>query len=369
MQEEARTNKRLSVKAKQLILLPIFLLTLLALAILIKSAFFEEVEKTVIVCDKDETFVIKTFKNTLGEAFVQNDISIGREDSVSLPEDTVLSSENVNKVFIKRAVPVSIVTGDEIDILYTSRDTVGEVLGDNDLELGSNDRIEGVTLDTPVEKNMVIKLVRVTEKYVAENIPLPFRVEERMNNNMDEGTTLTVREGIEGLSKRTFKLILENNKIINKSLLAETVIREPIHKLVEIGTILNFINSRGDTVRYKQVMDMRATSYTASFEDCGKHPDHPEFGITYTGMKVRPGIIATDRRVIPMGTKVYVEVLGNTPDYGYAIAADIGSAVKGNLIDLYFEDADYVKKWGVKKVRIYVLKNQDVDVFALRNDP
>ena len=106
---------------------------------------------------------------------------------------------------------------------------------------------------------------------------------------------------------------------------------------------------------------MWATAYTSSFEDTGKHPDHPEFGICYTGMKAREGIIAVDPKVIPLYTKVYVEVLGDTPDYGFAIAGDIGSAIKGNLIDLYLDTSEAVKKWGVKKVRVYILNEQNDD--------
>ena len=37
--------------------------------------------------------------------------------------------------------------------------------------------------------------------------------------------------------------------------------------------------------------------------------------------------------VIPLGTKVYIS--GGPKDYGFAIAGDIGSAIKGNKIDLY----------------------------------
>ena len=369
MRKDARVKMHhLSVRVKQLILLPVFMLTLLSVDMLISSELFVRAEKTVIVHDGIDTYVINTKKNTLGDALVQNDVSLGPEDRLSLPKDTVLTVSAPSRVYIKRAVPVSIVSGGDIEIVYTSRDTVNEVLEDNGLELGPKDRIEGAEFDSPVEKNMVIKLIRVSEKYVFEDNSIPFRVEERFNHNMDAGTFKTVKEGVEGLTRSQYKLILENNKIISKNLLAKTVVSEPINKLVEVGTILNFINSRGDTVRYEKAMNMRATSYTASFDDCGKHPDHPEFGITYTGMKVRLGIIAVDRKVIPLGTKVYVEVVGNTPDYGYALAADIGSAIKGDLIDLYFDDAEKVAKWGVKKVKVYILKDQSVDVFALRNN-
>ena len=53
-------------------------------------------------------------------------------------------------------------------------------------------------------------------------------------------------------------------------------------------------------------------------------------GRTYLGLKAERGIVAVDPRVIPLGARVHVE------GYGEALAADIGSAIKGNRIDLCF---------------------------------
>ena len=74
----------------------------------------------------------------------------------------------------------------------------------------------------------------------------------------------------------------------------------------------------------------------------------------YTGMRAREGIIAVDPKVIPLYTRVYVEVLGDTPDYGFAIAGDIGSAIKGDLIDLYLDTTEAVKKMGREKSKSYI---------------
>lgn len=196
---------------------------------------------------------------------------------------------------------------------------------------------------------------------------IPFRIERRTNDSLDEGIENILREGREGTCANVFSVFVINGIETARILAEETVIREPVAKIVEVGTILNFINSRGTRVRYEKMLEMRATSYTASYKDTGKNPDHPQFGITYTGMRVRLGVIAVDPRVIPLGTKVYVEGVGNVPDYGYAIAADIGSAIKGNLIDLYFNDQTTVDAWGCKNIRVYVLRDQSVDIFALRD--
>jgi 3D (Asp-Asp-Asp) domain-containing protein len=44
------------------------------------------------------------------------------------------------------------------------------------------------------------------------------------------------------------------------------------------------------------------------------------------------GVVAVDPSVIPLRTKVYI------PGYGVAIAGDTGGAIKGNIIDLGFDD-------------------------------
>src|SRR4029077_9331048 len=52
-------------------------------------------------------------------------------------------------------------------------------------------------------------------------------------------------------------------------------------------------------------------------------------GNTASGIPVGVGVIAVDPSVIPLGTRIFV------PGYGPAVAADVGSAVKGNIIDLW----------------------------------
>ncbi|MDF2787203.1 MAG: hypothetical protein K0S80_301, partial [Neobacillus sp.] len=69
-------------------------------------------------------------------------------------------------------------------------------------------------------------------------------------------------------------------------------------------------------------------------------------------MRANPGakVIAVDPRVIPLGTKVYVE------GYGYAVAADTGGAIKGHKIDVFFPTKAEAFRWGVRKVKIKILQ-------------
>jgi len=74
-------------------------------------------------------------------------------------------------------------------------------------------------------------------------------------------------------------------------------------------------------------------------------------GTTASGLPVGPGIIAVDPNVIPLGTRVYV------PGYGEAVAADTGSAVKGNIIDLWMPSTSQALQWGRRTVTITVYRS------------
>jgi 3D (Asp-Asp-Asp) domain-containing protein len=67
-------------------------------------------------------------------------------------------------------------------------------------------------------------------------------------------------------------------------------------------------------------------------------------------MQAKQGVIAVDPRIIPLGTRVYVD------GYGYALAADTGGAIKGNKIDVCFETHDEALRWGMRNTKVYVLE-------------
>jgi 3D (Asp-Asp-Asp) domain-containing protein len=73
-------------------------------------------------------------------------------------------------------------------------------------------------------------------------------------------------------------------------------------------------------------------------------------GNTALGVPVRKGVIAVDPRLIPLGTKLHV------PGYGPGLAADVGYAIKGRIIDLWFPSTAKAQKWGRRTVTITVYR-------------
>jgi 3D (Asp-Asp-Asp) domain-containing protein len=94
-----------------------------------------------------------------------------------------------------------------------------------------------------------------------------------------------------------------------------------------------------------KTMTVSATAYTAYCAGCS--------GTTATGQDLRANpnqkVIAVDPRVIPLGSKVWVE------GYGTAIAGDTGGAIKGNKIDVFIPSQSAALDWGRKNITIKVL--------------
>ncbi len=72
--------------------------------------------------------------------------------------------------------------------------------------------------------------------------------------------------------------------------------------------------------------------------------------LTATGTEPRVGVAAVDPKVIPLGSRLYID------GYGYARAEDTGGAIKGEKIDLFMEDESKVYNFGRRWVTVFVLK-------------
>ncbi len=193
---------------------------------------------------------------------------------------------------------------------------------------------------------------------------------------IEYATAETIDETIEEISEEEETLLLANRaNRINKSetAVSRKATREDIRE--EITSIENeeeqtvnkaqYISYRdlaedNPPAEYKEVMQATATAYCLCKKCCGKLPSDPNYGCTASGIKIVPGtgmkVIAVDPKVIPLGTKVYVDGLNGAWDYGYAIAADTGSAIKNLKIDLYMDTHEDALSWGRRSVNIYVVE-------------
>jgi 3D (Asp-Asp-Asp) domain-containing protein len=103
----------------------------------------------------------------------------------------------------------------------------------------------------------------------------------------------------------------------------------------------------------ERVLSTTLTAYTAGAESTGKTPSHPEYGITFSGVRAEEGrTVAVDPKIIPLGSTVYIEGVGIRK------AEDTGSAIKGSKIDVFMNDVSEARTFGVKRnVKVFVLSS------------
>lgn len=99
-----------------------------------------------------------------------------------------------------------------------------------------------------------------------------------------------------------------------------------------------------------KVITCKATAYTSAADECGPWAD----GYTATGAKCEVGVVAVDPRVIPLGTKLYIEAVDGSFVYGFCSAEDTGGAIKGNKVDLAMNTKSECFQFGRRDVRVYV---------------
>ena len=359
------------LKFKKYFSLKIFLIALTVISVLATTVYavYEDKLRTVSINDNGNIVIVHTTKSTVEELLDEKGIIVAQFDFIEPATDQLLTKNQTTEVKIKRAVSISIISDGKESQIMTYKDTIGEALADGGIALGALDRIEGAAAGDKITAGMIMKVVRVEEKIEVLTEGIDYTIEKKNSNTLAKGKELIETKGAEGKLQKNYKVVYENGIEINRELTNSSVIQQPVTKIVLVGTKVavkkpvavkqladvSSLVSRGD-IRYSKVLKMRGTTYTANFADTGKKSGDSGFGRTCSGTIAKKGTVAVDPKVIPLGTRLYVACPGATQDYGYAIAEDIGGAVKGDIIDLYYETTSDRNNWYARNVVVYILE-------------
>ncbi|MDQ0881219.1 G5 and 3D domain-containing protein [Peribacillus sp. V2I11] len=302
-------------------------------------------QKIVMVQDGKRKEVWST-ADTVDELLKDQDLSVKEQDKIIPSKSTKLKANM--EVAIDKAFSLKLVVGGDEKQVWSTSTTVADFLKQQGVKLNDLDRVEP-ELTEKVEAENTVNVVRIEKVTDVVEEPVDFAVITKKDDSLSKGKEKIVKEGKDGLVSKKYEVIKENGKEVKRELLSEKVVNKKQDKVVTVGTRTTVAQaSRGVTnvssSSGKEIY-VSSTAYTASCKGCS--------GVTSTGvdLKSNPGakIIAVDPNVIPMGSKVYVE------GYGYAVAADKGGAIKGNRIDVFFSSKNDAYRWGVKRVKIRVL--------------
>lgn len=296
-----------------------------------------------VIVDGDEIPCF-SLRMTVGGIVADAGVQLHSRDLVDpAPGERIRSGAVIN---VRRAVQLIITVDGQTIETMSAQFTPQEIVLEAGIEVGPDDRIEatgGFALGGP-EPGGAIRVVRVGNEYETRLWRIPRRVQRREDVNLPIGIARVLEKGHDGAEEVVFRTTFEDGKQVSSKIVDRRVVTEPVSETLLVGTS-GEVSRGGELIRFKKAMVMSATAYYWGPESTGKWAD----GYTYTGLKATKGVIAVDPKVIPLGTRVYID------GYGYAIAADIGSAIKGNKIDLCYDTLAEALQWGRRTVNLYIL--------------
>lgn len=322
-------------------------------AIIFLAVFFLGASyKTVMIEVDNQVIEAETISSEPEKILEEQAIEIGQYDRVEAPsEDNIKSGETIT---VHRGREIRVIDGGHESIRYTTWDTLEEILNDLDITLNPKDRVNFDPEDR-VEEEDKIEITRVRERSRNETVTLAYDSEVVYVEDLEPNEERIAQEGKSGEAIETYIDTYENGEVVSSKLRGQELVEAPRDEIIEKGEVNTLTTADGSKLQYDRVITMESTAYTAGFESTGKRPGDPGYGVTRSGSRVRPGVVAVDPKVIPLGTKLYVEALDGSRSYGYSTAEDTGGAIKGNKIDLYFESLTAAQRYGRRNVRVYVL--------------
>ena len=259
----------------------------------------------------------------------------------------------------------------------TSKATVSEVLEENNIVLEENQKTipdlneeiqsgqsiqitdksynevqiakiseEGV--ETSLEQ-LLQNYAPITEKIVVEQVTIPYETITKNTIGTDSNTTNKVlKEGKDGLKEVTYKIKYQNEVEIERTVISEVVIKEPVNKIVQVQKKVETSRSasmpRTSSTTVIDGETYKITAYCSCSKCCGKST-----GRTASGTYATAGRTVAAPAKFAFGTKLNIG--GNI----YTVE-DRGGAIQGNRIDIYVNSHSAALQWGVRYLPVSVVE-------------
>lgn len=305
---------------------------------------------TIYIYDGGQTLLEHTFERDPYSILEDNGIITMSADKV----DFTGIQGGYGEISIQRAFPVTVTADGQTQTLEVVDGTVGSLLEQLDIHYDSDDIL------TPgpqklLEEDEEIVLQRVEYVTRTEEEEIPHEVEVRPTPLLRDGRTMTLEQGQDGARTLSYTQRTVDGVVEEETLVSEVIHQPPVTQVVLQGgdapvSPLEFdipIGEDGVPVHYSRVLtDQVATGYNAGPGGWGA-----------SGETLSAGYVAVHPGEIPYGTRMYIASPDGSFVYGYAIAADTGTALLDDLIDvdLYYDTYTESCLNGRRTVNIYIL--------------
>ncbi|NLI04468.1 MAG: DUF348 domain-containing protein [Actinomycetaceae bacterium] len=136
------------------------------------------------------------------------------------------------------------VDGEELTLTTTSGTTVAQALEDAGIELGELDEVS-LPLNTRLESNVTITIVRVTTALVSEDFEVEYETVREDDSSLAQGTEKVETEGQNGVGTRTYTVYYRDGEEANWEMTVEAVTTQPVNEVIRVGTRTSSSSSSG----------------------------------------------------------------------------------------------------------------------------
>ncbi|EGC1317313.1 DUF348 domain-containing protein [Listeria monocytogenes] len=293
-------------------------------------------------------------KANVADLLKDENITTRPQDVLNVALDTKL--KNGLEVNINRAIQLSLQNGAKKDTVWTTKTKVSDLLAEKNIKLDQDDRVSPAK-DSNLKEKMTVEVTYVNSKAEKKNEQVKFETVYKEDDSLNKGVEKVVQEGKNGEKVVEYKVTFENGKEKKRDVIKENVTSKKTDKVVVRGTKEKVVATPVSNVSTPSTTSSSSSS-SSSTPSGGKtyrmeSTAYSGGGTTAYGINLsaNPGlkVIAVDPRIIPLGSKVWVE------GYGEAIAGDTGGAIKGNIVDVYFPNESQCYSWGRRMVTVKVL--------------
>ena len=250
-----------------------------------------------------------------------------------------------------RTVEITLANGYKMSVI-TSKTNVYEILEDNNIFVEEDERVSpGLDDDINESNKIVITNKSVQEVQIAKISESGI---ETITKDASQGATDTknrvIQQGQDGLKEVTYKTKYQNDEQIEKIVLSEEIIKEPIDRIVQVQKNIVTTSRAGyertQTTGNKvgETRIFKVTAYCSCAKCCGKTN-----GITASGTKATAGRTVATSSQFSFGTQLDIG------GYTYTVE-DRGGAIQGNRIDVYMNSHAEALAWGVRYLPVTVVE-------------
>lgn len=296
-------------------------------------------------------------KANVADLLKDENITTRPQDVLNVALDTKL--KNGLEVNINRAIQLSLQNGAKKDTVWTTKTKVSDLLAEKNIKLDQDDRVSPAK-DSNLKEKMTVEVTYVNSKAEKKNEQVKFETVYKEDDSLNKGVEKVVQEGKNGKKVVEYKVTFENGKEKKRDVIKENVTSNKTDKVVVRGTKEKVVATPVSNVSTSSATSSSSSSSSSASSTPSGGKTYKMESTAYSGggttayginLSANPGlkVIAVDPRIIPLGSKVWVE------GYGEAIAGDTGGAIKGNIVDVYFPNESQCYSWGRRMVTVKVL--------------